>query len=71
MPGHPGASGQERPGLKKYRFFIKFIKKSIDSGRRGDREAVPGSGQARKNIDFSLNLLRRVPFFFEFIKFIK
>ena len=64
MPGRPGASGQERPGLKKYRFLIKFIKKSIDSERRGDREAVPGSGQARKSIDFSLNLLRQVPIFY-------
>ena len=60
MPGRPGASGQERPGLKKYRFLIKFIKKSIDSERQGDREAVPESDQARKSIDFQLKSLRKV-----------
>ena len=45
--GRPEASGQERPGLKKYRFLIKIIKKINGFECWGVRERAARSGKER------------------------
>ena len=59
MPGRPGASGQERPGLKKYRFLIEIIEKINGFECRGVRERAARSGRDRKSIDSSLKSIRK------------
>ena len=44
-PRHPGASGQERPELKKYRFLIKIKKKLNSFESLGVRERAARSGR--------------------------
>ena len=48
MPGRPGASGQDRPGPKKYRFLNKIIVKSIGFEHPGISPALPRPG--RRNL---------------------
>ena len=59
MPGRQGASGQDRPGLKKYRFLIKINKKINGFECRGVRERAARSGRDWKSIDFLLKSLRK------------
>ena len=55
MPGRPGASGKERPGLTKYRFLIKIIKKINGFECRGDRGP---NGQERPGLKMHRFLIK-------------
>ena len=67
MPGRPGASGKDRPGLKKYRFLIKIIEKINGFESRGVRERAARSGRDWKSIDF---LLKSIDFLLKSIDFV-